>query len=156
MAPQDYTLSRNSYPSNGSVLSLIVDQVLPTALGINNSRAEIPNIIIVNSGALRFDIYSGSFTKNDQLTASPFTNEFQYIAGVPLGIAKAVLPILNREGLNKRGSFEQDAHAARLYARGDVEGPYRRWLAEMQSYVGLEPGAAQNLTPGYVTRDVRC
>ncbi|KAH9981544.1 Metallo-dependent phosphatase-like protein [Russula compacta] len=152
-APQDYTLTRNPYPSNGSALSLIVDQVLPTALGINNPRADIPNIIIINSGSLRFDIFSGSFTKNDQLTASPFINTFQYIAGVPLGIAKAILPILNGEGLHKRGPFEQDVHEAMLYARGDVEGPYRRWLAEMQSYVGLDLGAAQDLTPGIVTRD---
>ena len=154
-APQDYTLSHNPYPSNGSVLSLIVDQVLPTVLAVNNSRSNIPNIIIANSGALRFDIYLGSFTKNDQLTASPFTDAFQYISGVPLGIAKAVLPILNGEGLNeKRGLFEQEARAAERYAHGNVEGLYMRWLAEMRSYAGPELGAAKNLTPGYVTHDV--
>ncbi|KAH9019997.1 hypothetical protein EDB84DRAFT_1441946 [Lactarius hengduanensis] len=78
MAPRDYTLSRDPFPSNDSLLSLIADQVLPTAL--NNTRANIPNTIITNLGSLRFDIYAGPFTKNDQLAASPFTDVFVFIA----------------------------------------------------------------------------
>ncbi|KAH9019351.1 hypothetical protein EDB85DRAFT_1896772 [Lactarius pseudohatsudake] len=77
-APRDYTLSRDPFPSNDSLLSPIADQVLPTAL--NNTRANIPNTIIANLGSLRFDIYAGPFTKNDQLAASPFTDVFVFIA----------------------------------------------------------------------------
>lgn len=148
-APQDYTLSRNPFPSNGSILSLIVDQVLPTALAVNNTRANISNIIITNSGGLRFDIYAGPFTKNDQLTASPFTDAFVFIADVPLGVASAVLPALNGEGANERREV-----AAERYARGDVETRYRHWLEEMHARAGPERRAAQNLTLGYVTTDV--
>jgi hypothetical protein len=36
---------------------------MPVALTINNTRAAIPNIMITNSGELRFDIYAGPFTK---------------------------------------------------------------------------------------------
>ena len=146
-APQDYTLSRDPFTSNGSVLSLMADQVLPTALAVNNTRANIPNIIITNSGGLRFDIYAGRFTKNDQLTASPFTDAFLYIADVPLGVASAVLPALNGEGANSRRDER--------YARGDVEMQYRRWLEGMFARRGPERRAAQNLTLGYVTEDVR-
>ncbi|KAH8981512.1 Metallo-dependent phosphatase-like protein, partial [Lactarius hatsudake] len=149
-APQDYTLSRDPFPSNGSLLSLIVDQVLPTALTVNNTRANIPNIIITNSGGLRFDIYAGPFTKNDQLTASPFTDAFVFIAGVPLSVANAVLPALNGEGANDRREL---AEAAERYARGDVETRYRFWLEEMYARAGPERRAAQNLTLGYVTKD---
>ncbi|KAH9058231.1 Metallo-dependent phosphatase-like protein [Lactarius vividus] len=149
-APRDYTLSRDPFPSNGSLLSLIVDQVLPTALTVNNTRANIPNIIITNSGGLRFDIYSGPFTKNDQLTASPFTDAFVFIAGVPLSVASAVLPALNGEGANGRREL---AEAAERYARGDVETRYRHWLEEMHARAGPERRAAQNLTLGYVTQD---
>jgi hypothetical protein len=152
-APQDYTLSQNLFPSNGSLLSLMVDQVLPTVLAVNNSRAQMPNIIIANSGALRFDIYAGSFTKNDELTASPFTDAFQYIAGVPLGIASAVLPALNG-AKNKRELLTQEKRAAERYARGEVEVRYREWLEEMHARAGPERWAAQNLTLGYVTKDV--
>ncbi|KAH9174377.1 Metallo-dependent phosphatase-like protein [Lactarius sanguifluus] len=149
-APQDYTLSRDPFPSNGSLLSLIVDQVLPAALTVNNTRANIPNIIITNSGGLRFDIYAGPFTKNDQLTASPFTDAFVFIAGVPLSVANAVLPALNGEGANERRELTE---AAERYARGDVETRYRFWLEEMYARAGPERRAAQNLTLGYVTND---
>jgi hypothetical protein len=149
-APQDYTLSRDPYPSTGSLLSLMATQVLPTALAINNTRNNISNIIITNSGGLRFDIYKGPFTKNDQLTASPFTNAFLYIADVPLGVASAVLPALNGEGANSR----RDLADAGRYARGDVEMRYRQWLEGMYARAGPERRAAQNLTLGYVTEDV--
>ncbi|KAH8983104.1 hypothetical protein EDB92DRAFT_1819611 [Lactarius akahatsu] len=99
-APRDYTLSRDPFPSNGSQLSLIADQVLPTALTVSNKRANIPNIITTNSGSPRFDIYAGPFTKDNQLTASPFTDAFVFIAGVPLSVANAVLLPLNGEGVN--------------------------------------------------------
>jgi hypothetical protein len=151
IAPRDYTLSRDPFPSNGSLLSLIVDQVLPTVLEANNTRANIPNIIITNSGGLRFDIYAGPFTKNDQLTASPFTDAFLYIADVPLSVASAVLPALNAEGANNRRDLEA---AIERYARGDVETRYRRWLEEMNARAKPERRAAQNLTLGYVTEDV--
>ncbi|KAI9445631.1 Metallo-dependent phosphatase-like protein [Lactarius psammicola] len=150
-APQDYTLSRDPFPSNGSLLSLIVDQVLPTALAVNNTRANIPNIIITNSGGLRFDIFAGPFTKNDQLTASPFADAFVFIADVPLGVASAVLPVLNGQGPN--GRRELSEAVAERYARGDVETRYRLWLEEMHALAGPERRAAENLTLGYVTKD---
>ncbi|KAI0264244.1 Metallo-dependent phosphatase-like protein [Gloeopeniophorella convolvens] len=154
MAPQDYTLSRDPITSNNSLLALFSEQVLPTALAINNTRADIPNIIIVNSGELRFDVYSGPFTKNDQLTASPFDDAFLYIPEIPLSVASAVLPALNGEGANeKRGLEVVEKRAAERYARGDVDERYRRWLAEMDARAGPERRAAQNLTLGYVTKD---
>jgi hypothetical protein len=99
-ALQDYTFSRDPFPFNGSLLSLMV------VLAVNNSRARIPNIIIANSGGLRFDVYAGRFTRNDQLTASPFTDAFLYIAGVPLCIASAVTPALNRVMANARSWYK--------------------------------------------------
>ncbi|KAH9976377.1 Metallo-dependent phosphatase-like protein [Lactifluus volemus] len=130
-APHDYYLNRAPYLSNGSLLNLMMDKVLPTVLAIDNLRAHIPNIIIANSGSLRFDVLAGPFTRNDQLTASPFSDTFRYIAGVPLGVASAVLPELNR----------------------GVEGRYRDWLAEMYARTGPELRVAENLTLGYVTQD---
>ncbi|KAH9018809.1 Metallo-dependent phosphatase-like protein [Lactarius deliciosus] len=149
-SPRDYTLSRDPFPSNGSLLSLIADQVLPTVLTVNNTRANIPNIIITTSGGLRFDIYAGPFTKNDQLTASPFTDAFVFVADVPLSVARAVLPALNSEGANGRREL---AEATERYAHGDVETRYRLWLEDMNARAGPERRAAQNLTLGYVTKD---
>ncbi|KAI6041598.1 Metallo-dependent phosphatase-like protein [Pisolithus marmoratus] len=152
-APQDYTLSRDPYPSNGSVLTLFVDDAAPTALAINNSRSDIPSILITNSGELRFDILEGEFTKNDQLTAIPFTDSFFYIPNITLSIANQVLPPLNGAGASdkkKRAALEVE-----MWRRGYVDRRYNAWLEEMSRRAG--PGRraemAGNPTFGYVTAD---
>ncbi|KAI0310758.1 Metallo-dependent phosphatase-like protein [Amylostereum chailletii] len=151
-APQDYTISRNAYPSNGSLLSLVAEQALPVSLAVNNARATIPNLIITNSGGLRFDVFKGAFTKNDQLTASPFADAFYYVTDVPLGVATQVLATLNSDGSNQRREL-LEARERELYARGEVGTRYRRWLEEMATRETVERRAAGNLTVGYVTSD---
>ncbi|PIL26310.1 hypothetical protein GSI_12066 [Ganoderma sinense ZZ0214-1] len=151
VAPQDYTITQVPYPSNNSLLTLFTE-AMSYALTINNTCGAIPNIMITNSGSQRFDVYSGPFTKNDQLTASPFADPFLYVQNVPLSIAKQVLPALNNAGANNRralSGFDEEA-----YARGEVNMVYHAWLQEMdQRNDGPTRRAAQNLTLGYVTHD---
>lgn len=108
--------------------------------------------MITNSASLRFDIYSGSFTKNDQLTVSPFVDSFLFIPDVPLSVASSVLSTLNRDGSQNRRSLEQREED--LYGLGYVERRYRRWLEEMDRRHGKERRATGNQTLGYVTHDV--
>ena len=75
---------------------LLVNKATPTALTINNTRANNPRLAITNSGSLRFDIYSGPFTEGDQLTTSLFTTIFVYIPGIPVGIADQTFSASNR------------------------------------------------------------
>ncbi|KAL4249233.1 Calcineurin-like phosphoesterase domain-containing protein [Abortiporus biennis] len=152
-APQDFTLSRDPFPSNGSLLTLFSTEAMPFSLTINNTRANIPKIMITNSGSQRFDILKGPFTKNDQFTASPFSDAFVFIPSVPSAIANKVLPALNDAGADerKRSLFEKRERLA--YERGYVDFVYRRWLEEMDRRHGLERRAVNNLTLGYVTTD---
>ncbi|KAG8739790.1 hypothetical protein FRC10_005173 [Ceratobasidium sp. 414] len=146
-APQDYYLSRTPYPSNSSVLSLFVDQVIPKALDIGNpSRANIPRTVIVNSGSQRFDLYAGPFTRNDQFIVSPFNDAFLYFQ-VPAGVAKQVLGKLNAKGAAKR-----DAEDPEAYGLGDVDHRFNMWRRDQfeREYHGR---ATTNLTLGYVTTD---
>lgn len=133
---------------------------MPIALTINNTRASIPNIMITNSGSQRFDVYAGPFNKNDQLTASPFADAFLFIPNVTAGVAKQVLPALNNAGAEnrKRSGLEErlEEREREAYRRGYVDMVYRRWLEEMDRRDGLERRAGQNLTLGYVTKDVSC
>ena len=120
-------------------------------MAINNSRADIPNIMITNSGSQRFDVFAGAFTKNDQLTSSPFTDSFLYIPNVTLSVASQVLPALNNAGANERRELAEDA----AYARGEVDMVYRAWLEDMDERSnGPARRAMQNSTLGYVTHDV--
>ncbi|KAF8211957.1 Metallo-dependent phosphatase-like protein [Mycena galopus ATCC 62051] len=150
-APHDFTINQAPFPSNDSVLSLMSD-VMPVALTVNNSRKALPNIMITNSGSLRFDIYAGAFTKNDQLTVSPFADSFLYIPNVPFSVANAVLPALNGAGADNRKRDE--AVEAELWARGYVGTRYREWVEDMaRRDAELGGRAAANLTLGYVTKD---
>ncbi|RDX43419.1 hypothetical protein OH76DRAFT_1487894 [Lentinus brumalis] len=151
-APEDYTISQVPFPSNGSLLSLYAE-AMKYSLTVNNSRASNQNIMITNSGSQRFDVYSGPFTKNDQLTSSPFADSFLYIPDVPVSIASQVLPALNHAGANERRALIEE-HERERYARGDVDMRYLAWLEEMDSRNhGAERRAANNATLGYVTSD---
>lgn len=128
-------------------------QAVPVALAINNTRANIPNVMITNSGSQRFDVYAGPFTKNDQLTASPFNDAFLYIANITAGVANQVLPALNNAGANERKRDVLEGEAE-LYRRGFVDRRFRAWLRDMNiDASGLERRSAGNLTLGYVTKD---
>ena len=130
-------------------------QAIPFALAINNTRASIPNIIITNSGSQRFDVYAGAFTKNDLLTATPFTNSFKFIPDVAYSVANQVLSSLNDAGANKRRAIHEELQEGENNLH-DVDKVYRRWLEEMDKSNQMEWSAATNLTLGYVTTDVRC
>ncbi|KAJ6525668.1 Metallo-dependent phosphatase-like protein [Mycena capillaripes] len=153
-APHDFTINQAPFPSNNSLLSLM-SEVMPVALTVNNTRASNPNIMITNSGSLRFDIYAGTFTKNDQLTASPFADSFLYIPGVPFAVADGVLPALNGAGADNRRRDE--AVETELWARGYVGTRYREWMEAMarrdEELGGEARRAAGSLTLGYVTTD---
>ncbi|KAG5352237.1 hypothetical protein C0989_003170 [Termitomyces sp. Mn162] len=147
-APHDFTINRDPYPSEGSSLSLFAADALPVALIVNNSRASIPNLIITNSGSQRFDIYAGPFTKNDQLTASPFTDQFLFIPDIKLSVANAVLASLNNAGAENRRSLIQGREATE-YGLDYVDKRYKEWLRDMDRRHGVDRRAAQNLTIGY-------
>ncbi|KNZ74029.1 hypothetical protein J132_08339 [Termitomyces sp. J132] len=151
-APHDFTINRDPYPSEGSSLSLFAADALPVALIVNNSRASIPNLIITNSGSQRFAIYAGPFTKNDQLTASPFTDQFLFIPDIKLSVANAVLASLNNAGAENRRSLIQGREATE-YGLDYVDKRYKEWLRDMDRRHGVDRRAAQNLTLGYVTTD---
>ncbi|KAJ7681208.1 Metallo-dependent phosphatase-like protein [Mycena rosella] len=160
-APRDYTMTRAPYPSNDSILTLIVEEATPTVLAMNTSRKGIPSLLIISSGSQRFDIYKGPFTKNDQLTASPFVNEYIYIPDVPFAAATKVLPTLNRAGAERlwpEQEGEGETRQMRMWRQERaVEQGYVDWLEDMHRRYHARPpasAAAQSeLTLGYVTTD---
>jgi hypothetical protein len=56
IALQDYYLTQSQYLFNELLLSLMIDNMLPIVLAIDNLCAWVPNIIIASSGSLCFDI----------------------------------------------------------------------------------------------------
>ncbi|OTB01792.1 hypothetical protein M426DRAFT_323150 [Hypoxylon sp. CI-4A] len=96
-APQDLWMSRAPYPHENSIFSWLETQVLPDAI-VNEERKNISRLAIVNTGAIRFDIFKGSFTKDSTYLISPFISKFNYVADVPYSVASKVIDLLNSGG----------------------------------------------------------
>lgn len=88
-APQTWCESCAPFGSSANIYSL-----LSVALGaavINQTRADLARLIILNTGSVRFDLVKGPFTYDDSFIVSPFTDAFQYIPGVPYDNAQVCL-----------------------------------------------------------------
>ncbi|KAE8377692.1 Metallo-dependent phosphatase-like protein [Aspergillus bertholletiae] len=95
-APRDLWMSRAKYPSEGSIYTWLEQQVLPSSLQ-DKSRAGTPALAIVNTGAIRFDIFKGPFTQDSTFIVSPFTSGFRYLKDIPYGKATLIVEILNKQ-----------------------------------------------------------
>lgn len=63
-APRDYYLYRYPHTSSHSVLNLMTSEVLPRMVR-RPGRSE--PYVVLNTGSIRFDIFKGPFTRNDQV-----------------------------------------------------------------------------------------
>ncbi|KIW08088.1 uncharacterized protein PV09_01028 [Verruconis gallopava] len=99
-APTDLFVNRAPYPSNHSIFTWLENEVLPDELSKSYrfTKEKRNAIVLVNTGALRFDIFKGPFTRDTEYLVSPFTSGFRYVADVPLKTAKRILDLLNNEG----------------------------------------------------------
>src|ERR1700744_5958439 len=89
-------MSRVKYPSNDSIYTWLESQVLVDSLK-DEARGETPALAIVNTGAIRFDIFQGPFTQDTTFIVSPFTSGFRYVKGVPYDKAQLIVEILNKQ-----------------------------------------------------------
>ena len=96
-APQDYWMARAPYPSNGSIFTWFEKEVLPDVI-VSEKRKDVPRLAIMNTGAVRFDIFNGPFTRDATYIVSPFLSGLQYIPDVPYGVASKVLKLINNGG----------------------------------------------------------
>jgi hypothetical protein len=98
-APQDLWVSRRPYPHNESIFTWIEEQLLPQTIKKSKRIKEGRKALVVtNTGAIRFDIFKGTFTKDTKFLVSPFTSPLRYIKDVPYKAASQVLKLLNHEG----------------------------------------------------------
>jgi hypothetical protein len=99
-SPFDLFVNRAPYPHKQSIFTWLENHVLPSELG-KSSRVMKDGkkaLTITNTGAMRFDIFRGPFTRDTEYLVSPFTSGFNYLPDVPLKIASRVLAMLNHDG----------------------------------------------------------
>ncbi|KAF8761636.1 ser thr protein phosphatase [Rhizoctonia solani] len=133
---------RLEWPHAQNIYAFYIFQVLPEVLIKTSGREDKPHVIIINNGMLRFDIYRGTFTWNDQLTALPFKDPYMYIE-VPWSIALKV-----KEKLNE---YPKDhINTARFLKEKFGSSAY----ANVPDYSSQTPlSMSPDPSPGYVTKD---
>ena len=92
-SPKTFWMSRVPYPHPSSIFSLLTDNLFPDI--INEHRSPKSRLIITNTGAIRFDIFPGPFTRDSTFIVSPFTSDLSYVGDVPWKAARRILSILN-------------------------------------------------------------
>ncbi|MCJ1392027.1 hypothetical protein MMC18_004894 [Xylographa bjoerkii] len=154
-APIDLWTNRVPYPNNNSIFSWLEQLVLPD-MAVETERESIPRMVIANTGAMRFDIFKGAFTKDTTFTVSPFSTGFRCIKDVPFKLADQLLRVLNNEGQ----ILEQAAPDLKAWmlappeqaaGRADMValGAQKNYQSKQQTLLANK----QKLTPGYTTKD---
>ncbi|KAL3440727.1 Metallo-dependent phosphatase-like protein [Aspergillus insuetus] len=152
--PETLWMSRVPYTSKESIYAWLHEKVLPNSLR-DKSRSGKPALAIANTGAIRFDLFKGEFTRDSAYIVSPFTSGFRYLKDVPYEKAALVLEVLNRQPkILTEGAPgplpwslappEQAAHHDFGFGRGSLSVPSNQ---KPMSDPQLE------LVPGYTTID---
>ncbi|KAK0628608.1 Metallo-dependent phosphatase-like protein [Bombardia bombarda] len=168
-APRDYWMTRTPYPHDSSIYTWLEKEVLPE-VAVSPSRKDIPRLVILNTGAIRFDIFKGAFTRDTTYIVSPFLSVLKYIPDVPYDVASKVIVLLNNAGqiMNVASDGVPDARfmaipeqlaihesitypdAASLHSDGkaDSDGQQQKPLG-----TGSKDGGEPSLVEGYTTED---
>ena len=154
-APRDLWMSRAQYPSKDSIFTWLEQQVIPNMVN-DTSRMDVPRLVFTNTGAIRFDIFEGPFTKDSTYIICPFTSGFHYIRNVPYGKASKLIEILNNAG-----DFLTQADGlldtTRLAPPEQWEGRLSFDRAELDPAVSSSDqqilSSGLSLRPGYTTKD---
>lgn len=158
-APKDYWVSRRPYPDPESIFSLIAEEMLPQSLSKSDHlKSDKKALVITNTGAIRFDIFKGAFTKDTKFLVSPFTSGFRYIPDIPYKAASQVIKLLNNEGpimleMLKQNSFltPPEVHATRF--RPHMLSHSDNVFAMGQQEQHILQGGELETFPGYTTKD---
>lgn len=78
-----------------SIFRLLTEKILPTLRPTNQNATYSPNrIIIINTGSIRYDLYKGPYTIDQQYIVSPFQNDWSKVT-LPKAVALQIAKTLN-------------------------------------------------------------
>lgn len=160
-APKSLWMTRTPFPSNDSIFTWLQDEVLPDVV-VREDRKDKSRLAIINTGAIRFDIFEGAFTRDTTYTVSPFLSGLNYIPDVPYAIASKLLKLLNNGGTIFEGAAADAKFMAipeQLSIQEDIIHSEPEIFPSFADSGGQKPLSDQNrksepdLIGGYTTKD---
>lgn len=91
--PETYYMNSKPLTSKHNIYNLLTSKVLPLLKSDQTDESK-SRFIIINTGAIRYDLYKGNFTKDTEYIVSPFPNDWKFVQ-VPLSLAEGVADYLN-------------------------------------------------------------
>jgi hypothetical protein len=88
--PQTYCMSCVPFTDPKNIFPAVIFPAV-RAVVVNPERKDKARLILGNTGGIRFDVYKGPFTYDDNFIVSPFRDVFLYIPDVPYAAAKGLL-----------------------------------------------------------------
>ena len=125
-APRNLWLTRAPHDAEDSIFKWLHDEVLPD-VATKEDRADVPRLVIFNTGGIRFDIFKGAFTRDSAFLVSPFVSDLKYVPDVPREVAEKVITLLNSGG--------------HIFSEGPLDA---RYLALPQEWSGKDLGRSSD------------
>jgi hypothetical protein len=149
-APRTYCQFCKPFGTDGNIFHLLESALAATV--VNQSRANIPRLIIINTGTIRFDLVQGPFTVDDSFIVSPFKDRFQFIPDVSYSQASQVLGILNAGPFQRRSV---DLRFDSMIPTGEIcaDPPYSTPMETRRKSITRRQPYSTALTAGYTTTD---
>nr|KMM68827.1 vacuolar protein [Coccidioides posadasii RMSCC 3488] len=150
-SPENLWMSRAKYPSQSSIYTWLEEKVLPDTL-----RGDRPAMAILNTGAIRFDLFKGRVTEESAYNLSPFTGGFRFTKNVPYDKSIKILEVLNKAPriFSQQPGVPSSAllvSPEQLATSGDIKSPlqHNQVPFEVSDFSSHE----MDLIPGYTTED---
>ncbi|WEW59463.1 hypothetical protein PRK78_004937 [Emydomyces testavorans] len=154
-SPKTLWMSRATYPSDDSIYTWLEKKVLPSTL-----RGERPAMAIVNTGAIRFDLFKGKVTEDSTYILSPFTGGFRFTKDVPYAKAVKILEVLNKApqilAQRSAGAISSSTFLVppeQLSRTNDVDSTLEHDQVRFDTSNFSSSDAETDLIPGYTTKD---
>jgi hypothetical protein len=152
-APQTYCLSCKPFGDQGNAYTLV--QTAAAATVLNPDRSKKPRMIIINQGALRYDVVQGPFTVDDSYIVCPYKNTFKYFPDVPYSVASKVIDTLNKAKKPKRSLMAVDTISSQMLAYDECDNlsPHNGANLSKRKSLFRRVLGGTTPTPGYTTCD---
>ncbi|GAV55392.1 hypothetical protein ZYGR_0AV00230 [Zygosaccharomyces rouxii] len=92
--PHTYYMSSKPMDSDENLYHLLTTEVLPK-LHSKSTNDSVSRFILMNTGAVRYDLHKGPFTLDTEFIVLPFSNDWLYLE-LPLRVAARVAEYLNK------------------------------------------------------------